>query len=431
MRATVSAGAPATALVPAAPLTHARIFIVMDSVCFRPPFSHGGTETQLSMLALELERHGAQVTCVARQCLVPTVSAAVPRAPRTHYVPPRGGVRGSGWAALGPNLRFIANTARLMVRARHRYDAMIVSGFRQLALPLGLIARLLGKRCIVRIEAAWDLDDQLTPESSARIGPLGRLVVRLAVRASRRLAFAFAHDIVAFSPALRGGLAASGAPARKIRLLPNGLDSARFAPVSVHRRQQLRSELGLPAGRRIYLYAGRICRSKGVLDLLRVWERLAERDDLFLVLAGGGDSHDSCVPEVARFVADHPHATATVGPVAHVEDYLQAADVFISLSHRESFGLSLLEAIAVGLPCVTTDVGIAGAVVRHHGSGALLPPHTSPEQVLAEIGWIESHREGLSRSVARARELVVRRYGISKVAQRYAELCEAREIRPR
>jgi hypothetical protein len=79
---------------------------------------------------------------------------------------------------------------------------------------------------------------------------------------------------------------------------------------------------------------------------------------LVLVGEGGGDQQ-ACEEELRRSVAIHNLATSVrfTGAVDNVEDWLRAADIFAFPTHDEAFGLSLVEAMACGLPAVSTRVG--------------------------------------------------------------------------
>lgn len=411
-----------------------RLFIVSDCSDFRPPFSAGGTERQLSALTRELERCGAEVTVMVRACKEEASPEELSREsmPRTWYVPPGPVPKGTGWVALGPNLRFIAHTFRTLLRARRKYDGVIVSGFRQLALPAALVARMAGKRCVLRIEAAWDLNDELSAGSSARIGAAARLCAGLAIRATRRLAFRLTDLVVAFSGPVAARLVELGAPANKIRQVPNGVDVERFAPVPAPRKAQLRTLLDLPQDRTIFIYTGRICSPKGVLDLLQVWERLVGRKDVCLLLAGtGAHTYGNCEAEVQAMASRHPGAVIWRGAVDNVAEYLQAADVFVFLSHFEAFSLSVLEASATGLPCIVSDVSGVRQLVRHHEDGAIVPVRARPEVIVSEIEWLESHRESWPAMGARLRERVVMDYTLEVVARRYMALFQAQRPRAR
>ncbi len=405
---------------------HTRVYIVSESTDFKPPYSAGGTERQLSDLAVELGRCDVEVTVVVRErrsgVSRPVVSAGDDRF-RTFYVPPGPVAKGQGWSALLPNLRFIGNTFLFLLRARRNYDVLIVSGFRQLALPIALLSGLAHKRCIVRIETSWDLDDQLSPESNARIGRLAQMITSTVIRATRRMTFALADQVIAFSDPLEERLAELGAPRKKIKQVPNGVDVAQFAPVSLNTKRALRSRLGLPLDKTIFVYTGRICRSKGVPDILRVWRRCAQRRDLYLLLVGSGsNSHESCESEAHELAVRYPGRIKLTGSVENVAQYLQASDVFIFLSHNEAFGLSILEAIASGLPCLVSDVGCARQLIRHHENGSIVPVHAEPSIVLGEIAWLQSQRERWGPMGAGARAQIVKSHALRAVASRYVDL---------
>jgi glycosyltransferase involved in cell wall biosynthesis len=404
-----------------------RVVIVSDCSSFRPPFSAGGTEQQLSALARQLECCGVEVTVMVRECADgpggrgPDASADL----RTAYVAPAPVPKGRGWAALGPNLRFIANTMRILRRTRGEYDALIVSGFRQLAPPLALLARLLRKRCILRIEAAWDLDDEISPESGARIGRSAMRLITASIRVSRRVAFRLTDYLVAFSEPLEQRLLRLGAGREKVKRIPNGVDTQRFAPVAADEKAALRARLGLPADRTVFVYTGRVCRSKGLIDLMQVWERLAGRGAHLLIVGSGAGSHESCEAEVRDMASRYPRSIALRGRVGNVAQYLQASDAFIFLSYFETFSLSILEAVCTGLPCIVSDVGCARQVVRHHENGAIVPTHAPPDAVLEEIEWLQAHRGEWAAMGALGRASVEREFGLAAVAARYVALCGA------
>lgn len=428
---TEAARAPVSRDAAHARLGRCRAWIVTDCSTFVPPFTAGGTERQLSDLARQLERCGAEVKVLVRKAPeqwrgAPAPAAGPPHDLRTHYIPPAPVPKGTGWAALGPNLRYIARTFQHLIRARREYDVLIVSGFKQLGVPVALLARILRKPCLLRIDSAWDLDDELSPESNARIGRRGQRLTSAVIRANRRLAFDLTHRIVAFSDPLERRLVALGARPAKIVKIPNGVDTRRFAPAAPEQKAALRRALGLPAGRAIFIFTGRICRAKGLLELMEVWKRLAERRDLYLLLVGSGaHTHESCEEEVRRTIARHPESMGWCGTaVENVAQYLQAADVFIFLSYFESFGLSIVEAISAGLPCIVSDVGCARQVVRHRESGAIVPPRAAPQTVLREISWMLSRRDRWPEMGAAARENVVQAFDMQAVARRYIGVFE-------
>jgi glycosyltransferase involved in cell wall biosynthesis len=413
-----------TGTTPARPPSHKRVCIVTDSPLFYPPFTAGGDVKQLSELASQLGERNVECTVVARQG---RSGAALPPVPsgslRIHYVPPGGDFKGEGWAALWPVLRFVISVFFLLLRKRATYDILLVSGFRTLALPSASIARLTGKRCIVRIETPMDLADTVSPESASRIGHLTRFFLARIIRGVRRASFALADGLVVFTDQFKTHLERLGAPPRKIKCVPNGIDTGKFTPLSANGKRTSRTRLGLPMDKVIFVYTGRICRSKGVLDLLRSWKRLAHRQDLFLLLVGSGaDSHDSCETEAREFMHTHECAGTLTGMVGNVSEYLQASDVFIFLSHAEAFSLSILEALATGLPSIVTNVGGAPEVVRHHEWGALVDAEAPVETILNEVEWLMSRHDMWPSMGHAARSIIVAKYAMPVIALQYIDL---------
>ncbi len=166
------------------------------------------------------------------------------------------------------------------------------------------------------------------------------------------------------------------------RLVRNGVDRDRFrAPRDATERAADRDVLGL-GDRLTVLTVGGIEPRKGSLTLLegfaRLRERVGEQDPLLLVVGGATlfDYRD----EIDRFsararelgVSDHVRVVGTVTP-AELERHYRAADVFAFPSTKEGFGLVALEALAAGLPVVTSEIDVFRTFLAH-GESALLSP---------------------------------------------------------
>lgn len=138
------------------------------------------------------------------------------------------------------------------------------------------------------------------------------------------------------------------------RLIPLGVDTGRFYPRAAEEAARMRAEWGLPADARVLLFVGRLAREKRIDWLVRVHAAMRAADPrLHLVLVGDGEWR-----ERARGWAAEAGARVHWRPYLHSGDSLaaaySAADVFVHAGMGETFGLSLLEAQACGLPSVVS-----------------------------------------------------------------------------
>ncbi len=152
-------------------------------------------------------------------------------------------------------------------------------------------------------------------------------------------------------------------------VLPNGVDTDTFSPAALSEKATLRMRWGLPVDARIILFLGRLVSKKGVHTVLHSWpEILRHTPDAFLWIVGSGDPGYAVSLKrqaEALGVASRVRFQGAVPP-ASVPDCYKAADVYVFPTLcAEGMALSLLEAMASGLPCVVSD---------HATARALYPP---------------------------------------------------------
>jgi teichuronic acid biosynthesis glycosyltransferase TuaC len=195
---------------------------------------------------------------------------------------------------------------------------------------------------------------------------LRRPQIRFALRAADR--------VIAVSASLGRFVESLGVAADRMRVIPNGVDPARFTPTD---RAAARTALGLPPDRRILLAVGSLVEGKGHHRVLEALPALvAERPDILYVVVGGAPS-DGYRRQLEAFVDRHglrDHARI-VGPRPHheVPRWMAAADLFCLATKSEGWCNAITEALACGLPVVTTRVGGNEEIVRDGRDGLLVP----------------------------------------------------------
>jgi glycosyltransferase involved in cell wall biosynthesis len=391
----------------------------------------GGQEIHLHELSESLLSLGASAFVLTRRLEMSYPAADVVGSVAVRRLTPSGESKGRGWQAIGPLGVFLIKVIYQLVKNRRQYDVVLVSGFNVLPLAAAIASRITGKPCLVRPESPMELRDPVGVESRKKMGLSEKSAAIRLIGIGRAWTTRRMDRFVAISSEIRRGLLSAGVEAARIVDIPNGIDVKKFAPVDAARRAQLRQALGLPADGLLVAYTGRLAFSKGVMMLAEIWRRLAgEFPQAHLVLVGTGfGSIDSCEDEVRRAAAEPAlHGRITLaGNVGNAQEYLQCADVFAFPSDYEGFGLSLLEAMAVGLPMVSTRVGVvadlAAELAAEPPPALLVAPH--------DAAAFETHlRElladpGLRRTLGqRARLAVGARFSMRAVAQAHLTVME-------
>lgn len=157
----------------------------------------------------------------------------------------------------------------------------------------------------------------------------------------------------------------------KIRLVPEGIDPTRW--------QRLARDLPRHGDGRTILCVARQYRRKRVKDLLRALPAVRRCiPGAHAVVIGAGPEHGRLRKLVRELrLEDAVELLGAVSDDAEVAQYYRQADVFCLPTIQEGFGIVFLEAMAAGLPIVTTSAAAIPEVVPHHRAGVLVPPRDS------------------------------------------------------
>jgi glycosyltransferase involved in cell wall biosynthesis len=187
--------------------------------------------------------------------------------------------------------------------------------------------------------------------------------------ALQRAAYCCAHGVIANSRAAFNRLRFEGVAAKRITVIPNGVDVDRFS--TTRDASAIASDAGSSRPRRRVLMVANLRRGKGHDTLIDAVPSVLRRfPDATFTLAGGGPERTRLTSHAARRgVAD---AIAWLGHRDDVETLAAAADIFVLPSRSEAFPNALLEAMAAGLPAVATSVGGIPEIVDDGRTGLLI-----------------------------------------------------------
>jgi glycosyltransferase involved in cell wall biosynthesis len=160
----------------------------------------------------------------------------------------------------------------------------------------------------------------------------------------------------------------------KITVICNGVDTKRYGQAVD--RTLVRSQLGLEANTRLIAMVGTLKKVKGHRYLIEAIASIVPRyPDLHVLFIGDGDLREELQAQVKRLILDdHIHF---LGKRHDVPELLAASDLFVLPSLWEGLPMSLLEAMAAGLPIVATEVSGTVQVMIPNKTGILVPPGDS------------------------------------------------------
>lgn len=160
---------------------------------------------------------------------------------------------------------------------------------------------------------------------------------------------------------------------RPIKVIPNGID---LAPFQNPTNPRTKADFGLPPSATLFVYVGRLAHEKNLSGLIEQFAYAHQVDPtIHLMIIGKGPQEDEMRQEINKIgLENNIHLIGAV-PYEEVSDFLAAADVFITASISEVHPLTVIEAMASGLPTVaiespgisdTVEPGRTGILTTHY-----------------------------------------------------------------
>ena len=166
-----------------------------------------------------------------------------------------------------------------------------------------------------------------------------------------------------------------------------------------------------------FVFVGRVVRDKGINELVQAFTRLnAQEPATRLILVGRfEDDLDPVLPQTRQTIEQN-EAIESVGSQADVRPWLAASDALVFPSYREGFPNVVLEAGAMGLPSIVTDINGSREIIVEGENGVIVPPRDADALYAAMLRFIEAPAE-VAQMAANAREMIASRFEKSFVEQ--------------
>jgi glycosyltransferase involved in cell wall biosynthesis len=318
-------------------VSNTRVWLLSHN--FRPIWA--GPAERFSRYAPLLEKNGVEFTIM---------TAMRAHQPAQEFIP------GAQVRRLGPDCDIPESSKEFMIRAltlarTERPKTILMLAAEVSHIPYILVLRALGIKVIyvstMALEFGKDSDS--------------KLLLFLKSKALFGLYSSF-DSVVCSTQKLSQGYQDIGVSAKKLKIIPNGVDVEKYKPVQdLQEKQAIRDELGLPQDTCIAMFMGLMVQRKGVIPLVQAWKlhKTNNGDDHLLLV--GGERRDEAGSEAFYSEWDSLKETITDSDniIFHSTTnnpalYFKAADLFVFCSYIEGLPNVLLEAMSTGLPLLTT-----------------------------------------------------------------------------
>ena len=303
------------------------------------------------------------------------------------------------------NIRSILSIVKIL----RRYNPDIIQTWMYHAdLVGGFIAKIAGFKSILWGVHNVDLDSSKAKRSTVLIKNICTLFSKI-----------IPNQIICSSPYAARHHQLIGYPLDKISVINNGVNIKRFYP-NPDVKQPLKFEMNIPESIPLLGMVGRYDPYKDHITLLKALKLIKEKGQPFccLLIGSGMDSQNDdliyCLTE--RNLLDN---VILLGQRNDMGDVMNLLDVHILSSISESFGNVLAEAMACGVPCITTDIGMPSEIVGN--TGWIVPPSNPEKLAKAIIESINSmqRKESWEKRKKRCREKIVDNYSEDRMVQKY------------
>jgi glycosyltransferase involved in cell wall biosynthesis len=160
----------------------------------------------------------------------------------------------------------------------------------------------------------------------------------------------------------------------------NGIDTSYFDPdqVSENQKETLKKELHIKSTDYVYCFVGRLVKDKGIDELIQAFAAISDKNKAAkLILVGHTEADlDPLLPETLRSLEFNENIIE-VGFQNDVRPYLSIAHVFTFPSYREGFPNVVLQANAMGIPCIVSDINGCNEIISSGDNGLIIPSKNS------------------------------------------------------
>lgn len=198
-----------------------------------------------------------------------------------------------------------------------------------------------------------------------------------------------------------------------------GVDIVKFSPiVKVEKRDVVRNKLNIGKQAKVFGYIGRINKDKGIEELISAYKLIKEQNitNIALIIVGPMDDNQKFNCRISKLIKSDA-SIYYVGAKTEVIDFYATMDYFVLPSYREGIATVLLEAAAMGLPIVSTNINGSVDVVKDGINGYLCDAKSVDSLKNAMLKMLKSSEEKTNLMSENIRNLAVNCYSHDRLVE--------------
>ncbi|UJF29138.1 glycosyltransferase family 4 protein [Kaistella sp. 97-N-M2] len=244
-----------------------------------------------------------------------------------------------------------------------------------------------------------------------------------------RICCYFATDIIAVSKGVKRTLIKDAISNKKVKIIwngsINGIDLKHFSPKNPELKD-IRNEYNISENDFVFGFVGRLVGDKGVNEMVHSFDKInALHKNTRLLLIGNFENELDPLREDTLEIIANNEMILEAGVQDDVRSYLKAMDLFVFPSYREGFGIVLMEAAAMSIPAISSDITGCNEIIQNNRTGFLIPP--KDENALFEkMKYCIENPEEIKIMAALARKTMRSKYEQNqvweKVIEKYREI---------
>lgn len=210
----------------------------------------------------------------------------------------------------------------------------------------------------------------------------------------------------------------------------NGIDLDYFNPTIVSEEQKalLKQELGISASDFVFVFVGRLVRDKGINELVSAFSKLKTQSSKLLLVGPLEQELDPLLPETLNEINNNPNIKS-VGFQKDIRPFLAISNVFVFPSYREGFPNVVLQAGAMNLPSIVTNISGSNEIIIEGKNGTIISSKDT-ESLKSAMEKFQANSLEMAKMSSVSRQYISRRFEQSfvwnELVKEYQKLVDER-----